>query len=77
MKPEVPVWWLEAAREDAPSPFVANVFARGGAVVDDLEQVRYSALSPGQVRATVTGLYQLAARVQAQALTSILRDLAA
>ncbi len=64
-------WWVEAARDDAPSELVADVFERLDGALEDLSEVRYSALSPGQVRAAVAGLYQRATRVQAQAVRAL------
>src|SRR3954447_7944996 len=56
---------------DVPSEFVAGLFARLDAVLEDLADVRYPAMAPGEVRAAVRGLYARVARVQAQALRSL------
>jgi hypothetical protein len=53
------------------SEFVVGLFARLDAVVEDLAQVRYPAMAPGEVRAAVRGLYARVGRVQAQALRSL------
>ena len=59
------------ADSDVPSEFVAGLFARLDAVVDELAEVRYPVMGPGEVRAAVTGLYRRVARVQAQALRAL------
>ncbi len=53
------------------SEFVVGLFARLDAVVEDLAEVRYAVMAPGEVRAAVGGLYARVGRVQAQALRSL------
>ncbi len=53
---------------DVPPEFVAAVFAQLDALVDVLQGLAWSPLSPGEVRATVRGLTALQGRVDAARL---------